>query len=116
METDTEDLASPEAPDEVEKEDTVENVENVRSDEGHDEIARDGETEGDGEESRTGGARSNAAGSSIVRCCILVHTMVEALDNGEQMVINRCGRTSGIEEEMTVHKAEKDDSSAEQRN
>lgn len=63
METDTEDLASPEVADDVDNEETVENV---RTGDGQDEIAGVGEMEGEGEEARTGGAvGSDSAGSSI---------------------------------------------------
>lgn len=58
-------------PDDVDNEETVENV---RSGDGQDEIAGVGEMEGEGEESRTGGAvASNAAGSSIATLCVSVH-------------------------------------------
>jgi hypothetical protein len=63
VETEVEDLASPDAVEDVDNEETVENV---RSGDGHDEMAGVGETDGDGEESRTGGALElNSAGSSI---------------------------------------------------
>lgn len=85
METDTDDLASPEAPEDVDSDETVENVENVRdvwSGDGQDDIAGVGETEGEGEEARTGGAvASNSTGSSIatqIRRRFLVHTNMVA--------------------------------------
>jgi hypothetical protein len=63
VETDTEDLASPEAADDVDNEDTVENV---RSGDGQEEIAGGGETEGEGEDARTGGAVGLKSASSSI--------------------------------------------------
>jgi hypothetical protein len=69
-EVDTDDLASAEVADEVEREDSEENV---RSGEEYDEMAGVAGTEGEGEEARTAAGKASVSidcrGSSIGICC-----------------------------------------------